>query len=95
MSDKAVITYGLFDSINLAFWDTVRGEYRDYHRNEFRIAKTGEEPYAAHKIGGEHGESPARGREVRAADYQDAEVARRILAGERRREGRAARRGSG
>lgn len=32
MSEKAVITKGAFDSQNLAFYDTVRGEYRDYHR---------------------------------------------------------------
>ncbi len=72
MSDEAVITVGLFDSQNLAFWDTVRGEYRDYHRNEFRIDKTmesgyvsaefridktGEEPYAAQKVKGGQGES--------------------------------------
>jgi len=32
MSKEPVITEGAFDSQNLAFWDTVRGEYRDYHR---------------------------------------------------------------
>jgi len=32
MADKPVITKGAFDSQNLAFWDGVRGEYRDYHR---------------------------------------------------------------
>lgn len=51
MSDGPVISDGLLDSQNLAFWDSVRGEYRDYHRNEHHIAKTGEEPYAAHKVG--------------------------------------------
>lgn len=35
MSDEPVITKGRFDSHNLAFWDTLRGEYREYHR-EFR-----------------------------------------------------------
>jgi hypothetical protein len=35
MSDKPVITKGAFDSQNLAFWDSLRGEYREYHR-EFR-----------------------------------------------------------
>ena len=35
---KAVITKGAFDSQNLAFWDAVRGEYRDYHRG-FRNQK--------------------------------------------------------
>ena len=33
MSDKPGITKGAFDSQNLAFWDTVRGEYREYHRD--------------------------------------------------------------
>jgi hypothetical protein len=28
-----VITKGAFDSQNLAFWDTERGEYREYHRD--------------------------------------------------------------
>jgi len=32
MSDKPVITSGAFDSQNLAFWDSVRGCYVDYHR---------------------------------------------------------------
>ncbi len=32
MSDKPIITKGAFDSQNLAFWDSVRGEYREYHR---------------------------------------------------------------
>jgi len=32
LSEKACITKGAFDSQNLAFWDSVRGEYRDYHR---------------------------------------------------------------
>ena len=33
MTDDVVITDGAFDSQNLAFWDTVRGEYREYHRD--------------------------------------------------------------
>lgn len=33
LSEKPVITKGLFDSQNLAFYDTVRGEYREYHRD--------------------------------------------------------------
>ncbi len=33
MSDDPVITDGAFDSQNLAFWDTLRGEYREYHRD--------------------------------------------------------------
>ena len=32
MSDKPVITTGYFDSMNLAFWDTVRGKYVGFHR---------------------------------------------------------------
>ena len=35
MKDEPVITDGAFDSQNLAFWDSTRGEYREYHR-EFR-----------------------------------------------------------
>jgi len=33
LSDKPVVTRGAFDSQNLAFWDTARGEYREYHRD--------------------------------------------------------------
>ena len=32
LRDKPVITQGKFDSQNLAFWDTLRNEYREYHR---------------------------------------------------------------
>ena len=32
MNDDPIITVGAFDSQNLAFWDSVRGEYRAYHR---------------------------------------------------------------
>ena len=32
MADRPVITKGAFDSQNLAFWDPVRREYREYHR---------------------------------------------------------------
>jgi len=38
MSEKAVITRGAFDSQNLAFWDSVRSEYRAYFR-DFRAGK--------------------------------------------------------
>ena len=48
MSDGPVITKGLLDTQNLAFWDAQRGEYRAYHRNEFRLSQTGEEPYSSH-----------------------------------------------
>ena len=33
MQAKPVVTKGYFDSLNLAFWDTERGEYREYHRD--------------------------------------------------------------
>jgi hypothetical protein len=33
MSDKPIMTQGAFDSQNLIFWDTVRGEYRAYWRD--------------------------------------------------------------
>lgn len=32
IADKPVITRGNFDSQNLAFWDSVLGKYREYHR---------------------------------------------------------------
>jgi hypothetical protein len=33
LSKEPVLTRGAFDSQNLAFWDPVRGEYREYHRD--------------------------------------------------------------
>ena len=33
MSEEPIITDGYFDSPNLAFWDPVREEYREYHRD--------------------------------------------------------------
>ena len=33
MADRPVITKGYFDSQNLAFWDSPRNEYREYHRD--------------------------------------------------------------
>ncbi len=33
MADQPVITDGAFDSVNLAFWDSARCEYREYHRD--------------------------------------------------------------
>ena len=33
MTDELVITKGYFDSQNLAFWDSDRKEYREYHRD--------------------------------------------------------------
>lgn len=32
LSDQPIITEGAFDSQNLAFWDPVRRQYREYHR---------------------------------------------------------------
>ena len=32
MANSPVITDGAFDSQNVAFWDSARGEYREYHR---------------------------------------------------------------
>ena len=32
-SDSAVITQGYFDSMNVAFWDTVRSRYVEFHRD--------------------------------------------------------------
>ena len=32
MSDTGIMTDGYFDSQNLVFWDELRGEYREYHR---------------------------------------------------------------
>ena len=40
MSDDLIITDGAFDSQNLAFWDSIRGEYREYHR-DFRPGRDG------------------------------------------------------
>ena len=74
MSDGPVITYGLFDSLNLAFWDTVRGEYRDYHRSEFRSGRTGEEPYAAQGVPTSNGTTlrgSRYGRDILTATSQD------------------------
>ena len=74
MSDGPSIEDGLLDSQNLAFWDSVRGEYRDYHRNEFRIDKTGEEPYSAHTVNGKDGASlrgSRYGRDMRTATSSD------------------------
>ena len=31
--DEGIITDGYFDSQNIIFWDEVRGEYREYHRD--------------------------------------------------------------
>lgn len=33
LSEKSVIAQGAFDSLNLAFWDTRAGVYREYHRD--------------------------------------------------------------
>ena len=71
MRGGPVIADGLLDSQNVAFWDTVRGEYRDYHRNEFRIDKTGEEPYAAQARPGQAVRGSRHGRDLRTATSSD------------------------
>ena len=73
MSDGPVITKGLLDTQNLAFWDGARGEYRAYHRNEFRQAQTGEEPYGSHAVGeGGGGSRGSRyGRDILTATSSD------------------------
>lgn len=60
MSEGPVITEGLLDTQNLAFWDGAQGEYRAYHRNEFRLPQTGEEPYGAHAVQ-ESADAPSAG----------------------------------
>ncbi len=73
MSSGPVITKGLLDTQNLAFWDGARGEYRAYHRNEFRQAQTGEEPYGSHSIqaGGERQRGSRYGRDILTATSSD------------------------
>ena len=53
MTDGPAITYGAFDSANIAFWDPTRGEYRDYHRNQLE-----REPYAARVMAGTFSPQP-------------------------------------
>lgn len=72
MSDEAVITHGLFDSHNLAFWDTLRGEYRDYHRSLYH--ETGAQPYSAKTVSDHSADTPRGsryGRDVLTATSQD------------------------
>ena len=71
MSDGPVITQGLLDTQNLAFWDAERGEYRDYHRNEFRPAQTGEEPYASRSAGEGRLRGSRYGRDILTATSSD------------------------
>ena len=37
LGDGLIITDGYFDSENLAFWDSVRGEYRAYYRSFYNV----------------------------------------------------------
>ncbi len=71
MHDGPVIADGLLDSQNVAFWDSVRGEYRDYHRNEFRAEKAGEEPYSAQARPGQTVRGSRHGRDLRTATSSD------------------------
>lgn len=50
MQPEPIITKGAFDSQNLAFWDTERGEYREYHRDfrDGRDIRTGTSPDFLH-----------------------------------------------
>ena len=56
MADRPGITYGRFDSHNLAFWDSARGEYRSYHRGFCE-----NEPYRAREDGSASGPRGSRG----------------------------------
>jgi hypothetical protein len=46
VQQKPVIAEGYFDSLNLAFWDSVTGSYREFHRDfrEGRDIRTGTSP---------------------------------------------------
>ena len=70
MSDGPVITRGLLDTQNLAFWDGERGEYRAYHRNEFRLPQTGEEPYSSHPVQASSGVQRVEAHKPSDADRQ-------------------------
>ena len=56
MAEQPVITKGTFDSHNVAFWDTLRGEYRVYHR-DFRPGRD---------VRGDH-----TGRDIRTSTSKD------------------------
>lgn len=72
VGQKPVIAKGAFDSLNLAFWDTVAGVYREYHRDfrQGRDIRTGTSKdfihwtdpefltYRAHRHGSEPDGSP-------------------------------------
>ena len=58
--DRPVITNGAFDSQNLAFWDTVRGEYRAYWRY-----------FQRNDDGGKGGATPTGTRAIRTATSKD------------------------
>ena len=53
---EPVITRGAFDSLNLAFWDAERGEYREYHRDfrDGRDIRTGTSADFVHWTGPEY-----------------------------------------
>ncbi len=50
MSRNPLVTEGAFDSQNLAFWDSVRREYREYHR-DFRDGIRGIKTAASKSLG--------------------------------------------
>jgi hypothetical protein len=78
VGQKPVIAKGAFDSLNLAFWDTIAGTYREYHRDfrQGRDIRAGTSKdfvhwtdpeflsYEAHRHGGESDAAPP----VRDAD---------------------------
>ena len=43
-SAEPLLTEGKFDSLNLAFWDATRSEYRGYFR-DFIVGQGGEQPH--------------------------------------------------
>jgi len=61
MSPTPVITRGAFDSLNLAFWDAEKGEYREYHRDYL-------DPQAA---ADNVGYAAERGRDIRTGTSPD------------------------
>jgi hypothetical protein len=78
-----VITKGAFDSHNLAFWDVLRGEYREYHRDfrngrDIRTSTSQDflhwtEPeflsYSANVAPGQHGGQPTDVKDPVGAKY--------------------------
>lgn len=67
MSDRPAITYGRFDTHNVACWDAVRSEYRSFHRNWLES-----EAYSPHEDGVLNGVRGTRSqRDICTATSQD------------------------